>query len=197
MAIQFRGRGNPKNRVKFAPAHVQGAKFRHATGSAQAPCKLCALPTQEKLRLDWLLLSGCASLKGAPRHQQHLANEITNSKKYRDGTYGDQLLGKIEWAMQQMKEIALELRERDPKNAIVALRNLGDIAATQAKIIGLAVPRTSSTKNSLHLHLGKDVKPADVSRAIDAYQRTQLNQPDAAPAITTGVVELEPERTDD
>lgn len=121
-----------------------------------------------------------------------MADEITNSSKYRDGTYGDVLLGKIEWAMSQMEEIAGEQREvGKPKLAILALKHLADLAATQAKILGLGVPR-GGNKQSLHLHLGQDVQPADLNRAISAFQRTQLPAPAAETTVEVeSVTEVE------
>lgn len=155
----------------------------------KAPCQVCAMPPDERLKIDWMLLSGYWNTLGYREHLKHVADEITAASKYRDGTYGDTLLNKLEWAMNEMQGIAEDMRQDKPKVALLALKNLGDLAGTQAKILGLGVPRQQG-KNSLHLHLGKDVKPADLSRAIDAYQRTQLPAP-AAESTVEVVVEDE------
>jgi len=193
MAYQFRKRVPGTGAKGFVSKHVKKQGWHSRRSKVTPECRICKLPNAERVKVDWLILSGYFHTQGAKEHIEHMGKDIVASSKFRDGSYGDELLGKVEWALKQMEQIAMDMRRTKPRIALLALKSLGDLASTQAKLIGLGVPRASG-KNSLHLHIGNDLKTDDLSRAIDAFQRTKLNAPGASAEVE--VVVEEPE-TDD
>lgn len=115
-----------------------------------------------------------------------MADELVNSSRFRDGSYGDELCAKLEWAMQQAQEIVEANRAEDPKVAVKALEALEGIVQAQAKLLGIGVPR-SGGKLGITVNVGRDMKPGDLNRLIDAFQRTSAP---ALPAAKDATVEV-------
>lgn len=183
---RFKARPDVRGRVRFRP-DPGGPRFHGSPHRERPPkpCDICALPDIERLRVDLRILSGYLGGAQYRDHLAHMAKDVVEASKFRDGTYGDVLVGELEWAMSEARSIATEARDAEkPKTALSALKTLSELVGAQAKLLGIGVPR--SGKGGLHVHVAS-VTRDDLARLVEDYQATAL------PAPASETIEMEPE----
>lgn len=141
------------------------------------------MPPEERLQVDLAMLSGYLGVKQCGySHLMHLADDIVSSSRFKDGSYGDLLYERLERGMLELEDIAKDARdEGKPTIAILAWKNASAMAETQARLLGIGVPRAGA-KGSLHVHVGQ-VSRNDIQKLIADYQAAALPGPDEAEVV--------------
>lgn len=151
---------------------------------ARKPCDFCRSPS---LDLDVAGILYPRNVGGfVPAvHRRHIAERLTESAKFASGSHGDRIVEALEWSIVQARNICeAALAANQPRVALEALRVIGDVASSEAKIVGV-IPKTKS----MHVHM-----PAFTAEQAQALLADVAATALPAPVVEAVVVESSPGR---